>query len=77
MSIDARRAGGLLIALGVAVWGVYALLRFPMGRDVAVLDFLPLHLAAVSPGLYLRNHERLAGLRRRAVFALKRLLASR
>lgn len=52
-----ERLGTILILLGVAVWGVYAVLRFGMGSGAAVRDFLPYHLAGVVPGLILKRHR--------------------
>ncbi|MBW1744298.1 MAG: hypothetical protein JRJ47_12860 [Deltaproteobacteria bacterium] len=52
-----ERLGTILIVLGVAVWGVYAVLRFGMGSDAAVRSFLPYHLAGVVPGVILKRHR--------------------
>lgn len=52
-----RTAGTLLIAAGVAVWVVYAVVHFVLGWDVAGRSFLPYHLAGVVPGAVLRRHR--------------------
>jgi hypothetical protein len=52
-----ERLGTILILLGVAVWGVYAVLRYGMGLDAAARDFLPYHLAGVVPGVILKRHR--------------------
>lgn len=49
--------GTILVAAGVAVWIVYAVLRFAMGLDVSGRQFLPYHLAGVIPGVVLRRHR--------------------
>ena len=49
--------GSLLVAAGVAVWGVYALVRWGFGWDVAGKTFLPYHLAGVIPGMILRRRK--------------------
>ena len=49
--------GSILVALGVAVWGVYALLRWGLGWDVTERQFLPYHLAGVIPGMILRRRS--------------------
>jgi len=60
-----ERLGTILILLGVAVWGVYAVLRYGMGSDAAVRDFLPYHLAGVVPGVILKRHQFFGSLVRR------------
>lgn len=50
--------GSLLVFLGVGVWGVYAVMRWGLGRTVVLGDFLPYHLLGVVPGALLR-HRRL------------------
>ena len=52
--------GNVLIGLGVAVWGVYALFRWGLGWEVSVSQFLPFHLSGVIPGAMLR-HWKLLG----------------
>lgn len=54
--------GNVLIGLGVAVWGVYALARWGFGLDVAVSKFLPFHLCGVIPGAILRHWKQLRNL---------------
>lgn len=49
--------GNILLALGVGVWGAYAVLRFGMGWEVTGRQFLPYHLAGVVPGMILRRHQ--------------------
>lgn len=52
-----RISGTILVTLGVAVWGVYAVVRFGFGWDVTARDFLPYHLTGVVPGVILRRHR--------------------
>jgi len=52
-----ERLGTILILLGVAVWGVYAVLHYGMDSDAAARDFLPYHLAGVVPGVFLKRHR--------------------
>ena len=49
--------GNALLWLGVAVWGVYAVVRYGLGGDVSTKQFLPFHLAGVVPGLLLRRRR--------------------
>jgi hypothetical protein len=49
--------GTILLAVGVGVWGAYAVLRFGMGWDVTARQFLPYHLAGVVPGMILKRHR--------------------
>ena len=49
--------GTVLLWLGVAVWGVYAVMRWGLGRDVNAAAFLPFHLAGVIPGVLLRRRR--------------------
>ena len=49
--------GSVLVALGVAVWGVYALVRWGLGWEVTGRQFLPYHLAGVIPGVILRRRR--------------------
>jgi hypothetical protein len=51
--------GNVLLVLGVAVWAVYALNRWGLGKEVEVGRFLPYHLAGVIPGSLLRHRHRL------------------
>ena len=51
-----------MILLGVAVWGLYAILRFGLGWGVAPGWFLPFHLAGVIPGVCLRRLDWLSGI---------------
>lgn len=57
--------GTILLFLGVAVWGVYAVLRFGLGWDVTGRQFLPYHLAGVVPGAILRRRRFFQGMIRR------------
>lgn len=58
-------AGTVLLWLGVAVWGVYAVVRYGLGGDVTASQFLPFHLAGVIPGVLLRRrHSIRRGLKR-------------
>ncbi len=57
--------GTILLFLGVAVWGVYAVLRYGLDWDVTARQFLLYHLAGVVPGVILRRHSFLMGLVRR------------
>jgi len=57
--------GTILLTVGVGVWGVYAVLRFGIGWDVTVRQFLPYHLAGVVPGMILRRHRFFQGIVRR------------
>jgi len=50
--------GNVLIGLGVAVWGVYAVARWGFGQDVVVSQFLPFHLFGVIPGALLRHRPK-------------------
>jgi hypothetical protein len=54
--------GTVLLWLGVAVWGVYAVLRWGLGHELSAAHFLPFHLAGVIPGLLLRRRHWLLGL---------------
>jgi len=49
--------GSVLVALSVAVWGVYALVRWGLGWEVTGRQFLPYHLAGVIPGVILRRRR--------------------
>ncbi|MBW2109392.1 MAG: hypothetical protein JRI36_12125 [Deltaproteobacteria bacterium] len=62
MSVESKRdglstLGTLLVVLGVAVWGLYAVMRWGMGRGVTGRQFLPYHLAGVIPGMVLRRRR--------------------
>jgi len=52
-----RVVGNILLVLGVAVWGLYAVVRFGAGWNVTAGQFLPFHLAGVVPGAILRRHR--------------------
>ncbi len=51
------QVGSVLVLLGVAVWGVYAVVRWGLGWDVKGIRFLPYHLAGVVPGMILRRRD--------------------
>jgi hypothetical protein len=55
-----RKAGRLLIAAGVLVWAVYAVVWLA-GGDPDVRQFLPFHLAGVIPGAILSRWPRRDG----------------
>ena len=59
-----RTIGNIMLALGVAVWGVYAVLRYLLGWSVTGVQFLPYHLAGVVPGMLFRRHRLLRRLLR-------------
>lgn len=52
-----RILGNVLVVLGVAVWGVYAVMRWGMDFSVTGRQFLPYHLAGVIPGMVLRRRR--------------------
>ena len=52
-----RTVGTILLYAGVAVWIVYAVVRYVLGWDVTGRQFLPYHLAGVVPGAILRRHQ--------------------
>ena len=56
--MDSVKKANILIALGVAAWVPYAVLKYLLGYDIPVLPFLVLHLCGVLPGGYLRMRER-------------------
>jgi hypothetical protein len=49
------RLGVVLIYIGGAVWVVYAVVKYLLGWDVSVRQFLPYHLAAILPGVLLKR----------------------
>jgi cobalamin biosynthesis protein CobD/CbiB len=49
------RTGTCLFYLGGAVWLVYALVKYLLGWDVSLRQFLPYHLAVVIPGVILKR----------------------
>ncbi len=57
--------GTILLAVGVGVWGAYAVLRFGLGWDVTARQFLPYHLAGVVPGMILKKHRFFRGIVKR------------
>ena len=54
--------GTVLVVLGVAVWGVYALCRWGFQMEVAGRQFLLYHLAGVIPGTVLKRRRFFAGI---------------
>ena len=52
-----KNLGTVLIIIGVAMWGVYAIGRYLIGWDVTDRLFLPYHLATIIPGMLLRYHR--------------------
>lgn len=48
-------AGTVLFYLGGAVWIIYVLVKYLLGWDVTLRQFLPYHLAAVIPGVILKR----------------------
>jgi hypothetical protein len=59
-----KRFGTILFYVGGFVWVVYAIVRYLLGWDVTLRQFLPYHLLAVIPGILLKHgyglYERLA-----------------
>lgn len=49
------RIGTVLFYLGGVVWIVYAVVKYFLGWDVSIRQFLPYHLAAVIPGIALKH----------------------
>jgi hypothetical protein len=49
-----KRVGTILFYLGGSVWIVYAVLKYIMGWNVTLRQFLPYHLVAVIPGMTLK-----------------------
>ncbi|MFV9689762.1 MAG: hypothetical protein ACNY01_02210 [Desulfobacteria bacterium] len=58
-------SGTIFLIAGVAVWVVYAFVRWGMGWNVTGRQFLPYHLAGVIPGMILRRRRFLRGIVRR------------
>lgn len=50
-----RRLGTVLFYIGGLVWVVYAVVKYVMGCDVSLRQFLPYHLVAVIPGIVLKH----------------------
>jgi hypothetical protein len=61
-----KRLGTFLFYIGGSVWVVYTVMKYLLGWDVTIRQFLPYHLAAVIPGVVLKYgagvYGRLAGL---------------
>ncbi len=55
-----RQTGRLLIAVGVMVWVVYAIVWLA-GGDPDVARFVPFHLAGVVPGAIMSRWPRRGG----------------
>lgn len=50
-----KRFGTVLFYIGGLVWIVYAVVKYLLGWDVSIRQFLPYHLAAVIPGIILKH----------------------
>jgi len=48
-------SGNVLFYLGGGVWIVYAVVKYILGLDVSLRQFLPYHLVAVIPGVLLKR----------------------
>jgi hypothetical protein len=64
--------GNIALALGVAVWVVYAVMRYGLGMEVSAMSFLPFHLTGVILGMVLHRRRNLMRLLDRARTRLKR-----
>ena len=53
--ISLARLGNVLFYIGGAVWVVYAAVKYLLGWDVSVRQFLPYHLVAIIPGILLKR----------------------
>lgn len=49
------RLGNVLFCIGGLVWITYAAVKYLLGWNVTLRQFLPYHLAAVIPGVLLRR----------------------
>lgn len=49
------RLGNVLFFIGGLVWVAYAAVKYFLGWNVTLRQFLPYHLAAVIPGVLLRR----------------------
>ena len=49
------RLGNVLFYIGGAVWVLYAVVKYLLGWNVAVRQFLPYHLVAIIPGILLKR----------------------
>ena len=49
------RLGNVLFYTGGAVWVLYAVVKYLLGWDVSVRQFLPYHLVAIIPGVLLKR----------------------
>lgn len=49
------RLGNVLFYIGGAVWVAYAVVKYLLGLDVTVRQFLPYHLVAIIPGVLLKR----------------------
>lgn len=50
-----KRFGTILFYLGGIVWIVYAVVKYLLGWNVTIRQFLPYHLAAIIPGIILKH----------------------
>lgn len=49
------RLGNVLFYIGGTVWVIYAVVKYLLGWDVSVRQFLPYHLVAIIPGVLLKR----------------------
>jgi hypothetical protein len=49
-----KRFGMVLIYLGGCVWVLFGIVKYLLGWDVTIRQFLPYHLAAIIPGVALK-----------------------
>jgi len=49
------RLGNILFYVGGGVWVVYFIIKYLMGWNVSIRQFLPYHLVAVIPGVLLKR----------------------
>lgn len=49
------RLGNVLFYIGGAVWVLYAVVKYLLGWNVSVRQFLPYHLVAIIPGILLKR----------------------
>jgi hypothetical protein len=54
VSLFLKRTGTILFYIGGLVWIIYALLKYLFGCDVNIRQFLPFHLMAVIPAMFLK-----------------------
>ena len=49
------RLGNVLFYIGGAVWVLYAVVKYLLGWNVSIRQFLPYHLVAIIPGILLKR----------------------